>query len=400
MMLIPRRYVDVPPGEFRALLSPWSRAGWEGSPESSIARWEGEFANFVGRQHAIATGSGRFAMGLILTGLKLPAGSEVIIPAYTLKDLLPLISGLGLIPVAADIDPGHWNISAATILPKLTPRTSAILALHLFGNPCPLNEIMALARPRGLKVIEDCAHSAGSTLHGKPTGCLGDAAFFSFEAIKPLNTYGGGMVVTDDRVLAAQIRAAAADLPPSLGVTGKVRAALFERLMFKSGLARIPLTLLASAGGKQLITRLYRLVQPAPTRPRGYAPGQAELGRRRLLTLARRVAERQRQAALFCSLLPPTCIAQQVIPGGKANYYFFVVKVVGDGERIRKGLLWRGIDAGIGAEIADDCATLLGDQGCPEAADLYRRALHLPLHEKTSDEQLHKIAAILAELGG
>ena len=394
-MMIPRRYVDIAPGEFQALLFPWSRSGWPGGTDASIARWEKEFAAFVGRKHAIATGSGRFAMQLILRGFKLPAGSEVIIPAYTLKDLVPLITGLGLVPIPADISPDHWNITAATIHPRLTSRTSAILALHLFGNPCPLDEIMELARPLGLKVIEDCAHSAGSSLHGQPTGSFGDAAFFSFEAIKPINTYGGGMVVTDDAGVAAGIRAAGADLVPSSGLGGKARAALFERLMFQTGLARIPLALLASAGGKQLMTRLYRLIQPPPSRPRSYNPLQAELGLKRLGTLVQRVAERQRQAALLSSLLPATCEPQQVISGGRANYYFFVVKVVGDVERIRKRLLWRGIDAGIGAEIADDCATLLGDRGCPQAAELYRRALHLPLHEKITDRQLQKIAEIL-----
>ncbi len=400
MMLIPRRYIDVAPGEFSTLLSPWSRAGCKGVTDEAIAIWEREFAAFVGRQSAIATGSGRFAMKLILAGFKLPVGSEVIIPAYTLKDLVPLITSLGLVPVAADISPDHWNISVATILPKLTGRTSAILALHLFGNPCPIDEVMELARVKGLKVIEDCAHSAGSTLHEQPTGAFGDAAFFSFEAIKPINTYGGGMVVTDEVELATKIRADAAGLATPTSLSGKVRAALLERLMFQSGLARAPLTLLASAGGQQIMTRLYRLIQPAPTSPRGYSPVQAELGRQRLVTLARRVAVRRRQAALLCSLLPTSCEAQQVIPGGRANYYFFVIKVAGEVERIRKGLLWRGIDAGIGAEIADDCATLLGDQSCPVAADLYRRALHLPLHEKTTDRQLEKIAGILHKLAG
>jgi len=394
-MLIPRRYVDVAPGEFRALLTPWSRANRVGATGESIAQWEREFATFAGRQYAIATGSGRFAMKLILSGLKLPAGSEVIIPAYTLKDLLPLISGLGLVPVAADIDPGHWNVSPETILPKLTGRTSAILALHLFGNPCPIDEIMALARPKGIKVIEDCAHSAGSTLHDQPTGSFGDAAFFSFEAIKPLNTYGGGMVVTDEEQLAAEIHEAATALTPAPGVTGKVRATFFERLMFQSGLARIPLALLASNTTKELMTKIYRLIQPPPAQPQGYCPLQAELGRKRLGTLTGRVAERRRQADLLRSLLPTNCEPQQVIPGGQANYYFLVVKVAGDVERIRKGLLWRGIDAGVGAEIADDCASLLGDQSCPAAANLFRQGLHLPLHEKTTDGQLQKIAQIL-----
>ena len=195
-MITPRRYIDMLPGE---LAQSWKHRQ-QGEESAVLQRWEKEFASFVGRQAAISVGSGRLAMKLILSALELPPCSEVIIPAYTLKDLLPIINAIGLVPVAADIDPATWNISPQTILARLSPRTRAILALHLFGNPCPMSEIMTLAREHGLKVIEDCAHSAGSTLHGRQTGNFGDAAFFSFEAIKPINTSGGGMVVVGDTV--------------------------------------------------------------------------------------------------------------------------------------------------------------------------------------------------------
>ncbi|MBU0481266.1 MAG: DegT/DnrJ/EryC1/StrS family aminotransferase [Proteobacteria bacterium] len=394
-MTIPRRYIDTEPGELRRLLLASGSKFSDPDCPDPVKEWESRFAAAIGRRAGIVTGSGRFAMKLILAGLKLPRGSEVIIPAYTLKDLVPLITDLGLIPVTADIDPDHWNVTAESINRRITAGTSAILVLHLFGNPAPMGQIMELARAKGLKVIEDCAHAAGSFLDDRPTGLLGDAAFFSFESIKPINTYGGGMVVTDDPDLETVIRQAAADVEPAAPITAKVRAALFERFMFSTGLARIPLTILATKNGQQLITRLYRLIQPPPAKPKGYGPVQADLGLMRLKSLPARVEKRRRQAALLKAHLPDSCHPQGEIPGGKANYYFFVVKVRGDVNKIRKILLQNGYDAGIGAEIADDCAAFTGDTDCPEAATLFDRALHLPLHERLTDHQLTAMADLL-----
>jgi len=394
-MILPRRHIDILPGELgRSMNPPAAHAGM-----AAIGRWQEEFARYVGRQAAIAVGSGRLAMRLILAAFAFEPGSEVIIPAYTLKDLLPIIRGLDLVPVAADIDPGHWNITAATIAPKLTSRTRAILALHLFGAPCPMPEIMALASGRGLQVIEDCAHSAGSTINGRQTGSFGHAAFFSFEAIKPVNTYGGGMVVSDDPEVMGQIRAAvAALLPPSL--TKKMLATRLERLLFRSGLAMLPLSLLASDWGQGLMTWLYRQIQHAPRQPWGYAPLQAELGLEKLVSLDQRVARKRRQAEQFIKLLPPGYTVQACCPGGLPNYYFFVVKAPSgcDVRLLRRRLLYRGFDAGVGDELADDCAIILGDHTCPEAADLARRAIHLPLHEGVTDRDMARLARLLGKL--
>ncbi len=393
-MIIPRRYIDMLPGELA--MSFQGRRDRE-EEAAVISRWQGEFAGHVGRQAAISVGSGRLAMKLILASFNLAPGSEVIIPAYTLKDLLPIISSLGLVPVPADIDPATWNISPQTITPRLSPRTKVILALHLFGNPCPMPEIMALAQSHGLKVIEDCAHSAGSTIHGRQTGGFGDAAFFSFEAIKPINTYGGGMVVADDPGVVSQVRAAVAGLvPPSLAK--KMLAVRLERFLFLSGLAIIPLGLLASRRGQGLMTWLYRQIQHAPKQPLGYAPLQAVLGLQKLATLDRRLARKRQQADLLRSLLPASCQPQQSSASGLANYYFFVIKALrGDVQQLRRHLLWHGVDAGYGPEIADDCAALLGDRQCPEAADLYLRALHLPLHEGMDDRQIERLARLLSQ---
>jgi len=391
-MIIPRRYIDMLPGE----LGMCSKRPDPVEDRACIDRWEAEFAGFIGRRSAISVGSGRLAMKLILSSLALAPGSEVIIPAYTLKDLLPIIRSLGLVPVPADIDPATWNVSPQTITKRLSLRTKAILALHLFGNPCPMPEIMTLAKAHGLKVIEDCAHSAGSTIGGRQTGAFGVAAFFSFEAIKPINTYGGGMVVADDPAIVSAVSAAVVDLaPPKL--TKKMLAVRLERFLFATGLAIIPLGLLSSPKAQGLMTTLYRQIQHAPKQPLGYAPLQAALGLRKLATLERRISRKRQQAELLKSLLPASCQPQQCCEGGLANYYFYVIKAPGDVQQLRRQLLFHGFDGGYGHEIADDCAALLNDTKCPEAADLYQRAIHLPLHEGMDDRQIERLARLLRQ---
>jgi dTDP-4-amino-4,6-dideoxygalactose transaminase len=393
MIIIPRRHIDPAPEQWRQLIP----NGTTGHDAESVQRWEQMFADHSGCRFGIAVGSGRLAMRLLLASLQLPKGAEVIIPAYTLKDLIPIIISLGLVPVAADIDPEHWNVSAATVAPVLTKKTKAIIALHLFGNPAPMQELQVLAQAHALMLIEDCAHSAGSTIAGKPTGAGGIGAFFSFESIKPINTYGGGMVVTNEPGVAARIRADAAPLPPFTGMARKLKAAAFERLMFKSGLAIVPLLILSSSHGQRVVTKLYRHIQPPPRIPYGYSGLQAELGRQRIESLSGRVAERQRQAALLTSWLPDHCRPQKITSGNTHNYYFYVIRYNGDAARLRRRLLWHRFDAGFGPEIADDCSALLPGRPCPNAKLLQNQALHLPLHEEINDRQLARMAEIISE---
>ncbi|MCZ7584536.1 MAG: DegT/DnrJ/EryC1/StrS family aminotransferase [Deltaproteobacteria bacterium] len=120
----------------------------------------------------------------------------MIVPAYTLAELLPLMRAHGLRPVAADIEPEGFNVDVKSVEAHITPNTKAILATHLFGAPCDIEALCALASARGLHVVEDCAHGLGATVNGRKAGTFGTAAFFSFEVNKALPTYGGGMVVT------------------------------------------------------------------------------------------------------------------------------------------------------------------------------------------------------------
>ena len=162
--------------------------------------FEKEFAAFCGVNHAIALANGTVALELALEALGIRPGDEVITTSYTFIASASAIVMRGAVPVLADVDPNSLNTTAETIRTVITPKTKAIIAVHLVGNPCDMDSIMELAREHDLKVIEDCAQAHGATYKGRPVGSLGDAAAFSFCQDKIMTTGGeGGMLTTNDK---------------------------------------------------------------------------------------------------------------------------------------------------------------------------------------------------------
>jgi dTDP-4-amino-4,6-dideoxygalactose transaminase len=160
--------------------------------------FEKEFAAFAGCKHAIALANGTAALECALTALGIGPGDEVITSSRTFIASASSAVMVGARPVIADVDPQSQDITAETIRRVLTPRTKAIVAVHLAGWPCEMDEILALAREYGIKVVEDCAQAHGATYKGRPVGSLGDVAAFSFCQDKIMTTAGeGGMVTTN-----------------------------------------------------------------------------------------------------------------------------------------------------------------------------------------------------------
>jgi dTDP-4-amino-4,6-dideoxygalactose transaminase len=164
--------------------------------------FEKEFASYTGCKHAIALANGTVALELALEALGVQPGDEVITASYTFIASASAIVMRGAIPVLADVDPESLNITSETIRDVITPKTKAIIAVHLVGNPCDMDPIMTLAKEHDLKVIEDCAQAHGATYKGRPVGSLGDAAAFSFCQDKIMTTGGeGGMLTTNDHAV-------------------------------------------------------------------------------------------------------------------------------------------------------------------------------------------------------
>jgi dTDP-4-amino-4,6-dideoxygalactose transaminase len=162
--------------------------------------FETEFAESVGTKYAICVANGTVALELALQALGIGRGDEVITTSRTFIASASCIVMRGARPVCADVDPDSQNITAETIRRAITPRTKAIIAVHLAGWPCDMDEIMQLAAEHDLRVIEDCAQAQGAMYKGRHVGSMGDAAAFSFCQDKIMTTGGeGGMLTTNDR---------------------------------------------------------------------------------------------------------------------------------------------------------------------------------------------------------
>jgi dTDP-4-amino-4,6-dideoxygalactose transaminase len=176
-----------------------------GGPE--VEGLEGELAAYLGVEHVVCVANGTDALRLALLALGLGPGDDVVVPSFTFYASVEPIVHAGARPVFCDIDPETFTVTRATVERAITPATKAVIAVHLFGTPAPLDEIARLTRERGVALVEDAAQSAGASLHGRKTGALGDIAMFSFFPSKNLFCLGdGGAVATDDPELARTVR--------------------------------------------------------------------------------------------------------------------------------------------------------------------------------------------------
>ena len=159
--------------------------------------FEAEFAAWIGRQaHCVTVSSGMAALHLAYLHFGIGPGDEVIVPAMTHIATVHAVEWVGARPVFVDCDPATGNLTAAAIEAAITERTKAISLVHFQGIPAPMPEIMAIAEPRGIKVVEDCALAVGSRIRGKHCGLFGDAACFSFYPVKHFTTGEGGMFMS------------------------------------------------------------------------------------------------------------------------------------------------------------------------------------------------------------
>ena len=172
---------------------------WTGT---ECRQFEKEFADWCGSRHAVAVANGTLALDLALKGLGIGPGDEVVVTPRTFIASISTVINAGATPVFADVDRDSGNISAETISRVLTPRTRAVICVHLAGWPCDMDPIMALAAEHGLYVIEDCAQAHGARYKGRAVGSIGHVGAWSFCQDKIMTTGGeGGMVTTNDRAV-------------------------------------------------------------------------------------------------------------------------------------------------------------------------------------------------------
>ena len=182
--------------------------GWISSLGVYVERFERAVAGRTGAAHAVATCNGTVALHLALHGLGLGPGDEVVVPSFTYIASVNAVSYTGARPVFAESRPEDWQLDPASVEARITPRTRAIMAVHLYGAACDMAALRAIADRHGIALVEDAAEALGTTIAGRHVGTFGDAAAFSFFGNKTVTTGEGGMVVCADAALAARLRQA------------------------------------------------------------------------------------------------------------------------------------------------------------------------------------------------
>src|SRR5437773_6162109 len=374
-----------------------------------IAEFERAFERRAGAGHAVSASFGRMAFLYVLKALNLPAGSEIVVPALTFWVVPALAQVAGLKVVFADIDPATFTLDPASLERAITPATRAVVPTHLYGLPCDMEAIMGIASRHGLRVVEDCAHALGATWKGRAVGTIGDAGFFSFQTLKPLNCYGGGMALVRDASLAASVRALAERerWPDRKRIENRLLVGRLQRMFIKPwvfSISAFPILWVSSLVGANPDVYLWEHIRPLDPLPDVYTERfpnvQAAIGLAALDKLDEWTEQTRRHArTMDRALADLPGIAVPRAPADRTHVYY-QYSVYG---RQRDELVVRCVRRGVDIEtlhvdVCSDLDLFAGATVVPAGAPGARRAagaMQIPVYSSLTDRQAARVARVV-----
>jgi len=368
-----------------------------------IQEFEAAFAHRLGEGRAIATSYGRMAFFYILKALHLPSGSEVVFPALTFWVIPELARVAGLKPVFADIDPKTFNLDPGAFERAITANTRAVVPTHLFGLPCEMEPILSTARRHRLAVIEDCAHSLGAMYRGRPVGSLGDASFFSFQTLKPLNTYGGGMAFVPDSSLAERVAALAAaePWPKESRILKRLHMGRLQQIFTRPEVftfSAFPILWTASWFKARPDVYLWESIRPLSPLPSAYTERysnvQAALGLAGLARVEDWTKHSQDHARMMNEALAglTEVLVPYVSPDRSHVYYQYCVYVPDRDVLVRRSIR-RGIDIEtLHADVCTDLPLFKDSWNDAPGANRATSVVQMPVYAALSDRQVRRVA--------
>ena len=330
---------------------------------SKVAEFEEAFAADLGASACVGVNSGTDALVIALAALGIGEGDEVITTPFTFAATAEAIVRVGAIPVFADIDAEDFNLAPEQVEACITPRTKAILPVHLFGQMADMPRLMALAEAHGLFVIEDCAQATGAELAGRKAGAWGDCGCFSFFPSKNLSGFGdGGMIAFRDPELAARARA--------LRNHGQFRRYEYAEIGWNSRLDTVQAALLLA----------------------------------RLPRLAARNAAREKAAAWYDELLADLPVVRPRAVRGRHVWHQYTILLPEGADRaqVQARLREQGIASAVyyPQPLTEQPAYRRWARPCPVAEEVSRRCLSLPMHPLLTREDCARVAEALARALG
>lgn len=319
----------------------------------NLRSFEEEFADLCSTKYAVGVSSGTSAILLSLMALDIGEGDEVIVPSHTFIATASPVKFLGATVVYADIDPETYTIAPAEVQRKITPRTKAIIPVHLYGHPCDMDPIIELVSAHNMYIIEDACQAHGATYKGKKTGSLGSIACFSFFPSKNMTVLGdGGMITTDDEKIARKVR--------MMRDHGRTQKYVHEMLGLNCRLSEV----------------------------------HAAIGREQLKHLTDWNERRRAIAVRYSVLLRDSGVIIPVEREWVRHVYYMYVIRVKQRNKLAAYLKERGIETGIHYPVPvhrQPC--LASDVHLPITEKYVDEILSLPMHPQLSDEQVAYVAS-------
>jgi len=379
---------------------------------AQIAEFEDAFARRAGGGIAVTAAYGRMAFYYMLKALDLPRGSEIIFPSLTFWVVPELAKVAGLTVVFADVDPKTFTIDAASVERVITEKTRVIVPTHLYGLSCDMDKVEAVAARHNLVVIEDCAHALGATFKGRAVGTFGSGALFSFQTLKPLNCYGGGAALLQDRALAAKVRAGVDALPwPSeKRVTDRLLMGRLQRIFIKPwvfSISLFPVLWIAAwidANPDVFLWEKIRSLEPLPESYIERFPNvQATIGLEALKHLDEWTSRARAHAESMNRVLSATPGVQvPVVPSGCSHVYYQYC-VYGPERVDRDELVVRCVRRGVDIEtlhvdVPPDMELFAGAVAEATGARRASQAIQIPVYSSLTDEQVARVATVVRDV--
>ena len=321
-----------------------------------VAAFEQEFSGVVGGRHCVAVNSGTSALQLSLMALGFGPGDEVVVPSFSFAASANAVRLVGATPVFADIEPGSFCLDPDAVAAAITPRTVAVMPVHLYGHPAAMDRIVPLAEQHGLAIVEDAAQAHAAALHGTPVGSFGAAGCFSFYPTKNMHSLEGGMITTGDAQLARTLR-----LLRNQGMEQRYQNEIVG--------ANMRLTDVAAAIGRVQLSRLD-----------GWT-------------------EQRRANAAYLDARLEGVTAPPVADGARHVYHQYTIRVPGDRDAFQARLTELGIGNAVYYPVpihrlrpyrTDDGR--VGDWKLPETDRAAEEVVSLPIFPSLTNEQLDRIA--------
>jgi dTDP-4-amino-4,6-dideoxygalactose transaminase len=406
---VPRRSVNLPAGSIFTLIS--STLGGrliDGPEHGAFLR---EMAAWLGVPQVYGASSGRSAFQLALEALDLEQGREIIFPVFTFPVMPMVAKRLGYRPVFCDVDPYTLNAGPEHFAARINDRTGAMLATHLFGQPCPIRELATLARDKDIRLMEDCAHGLGVRVDGKQVGTFGDIGIYSFAEGKNMPCFAGGAIATADEEIARRAERALdnAPAPAKWDLVQQAASIWIKWLLTRPsifGLTAYPVLRLKLATGQPLMDSavgddLLRKYEQSNPRVVRFSNLQGAVGRQQLRRIDAFNDGARRNAQILTEYLGDVPGVQAPKSDGDHIYVYYPLMVdPAKRDDLRHYLLRQGIDT----KITDmsDCSRLepFRDDDFERKGPTEASILEVCVYPNICEKQIRKIGQVIRKWAG